>query len=352
MKVALFSDLHIYPHFAMNIFEDIAEKFLYDLLAYCKSNSISKIIFLGDWFHLKNKIQVPSYLKSYEILKLYKNEGIEIVFLIGNHDSPLADTNDFSILHSFSDYGNVVPLYDWEDVDDIRFHYLSYTKELPIFEMGPKSNILFGHLDVNNFLMDGAFTCTNGFEEERFSDFDYVFSGHFHKHQVRGNIIYVGGPYQQKYSDRFDSKGFIVLDTQTKGWNFITYSAPEFKEINADMDDEKLIKGNFLRVHIPDKSDEAIEIKNKLLALGANDVQFIYDNSEEKTELNIIEDLTMGSMRELAVSYYDAVVEGKSMPDEIQQYLDSGEDTKETVLAMFDEIEHAYLTGWKPKEDE
>lgn len=352
MKVALFTDIHMYPHFAMSIFEDIAEKFLYDFLAYCKKHCITKAIFLGDWFHLKNKIQVPSYLKSYEILKLFKNEGIEIVFLIGNHDSPQADTNDFSILHSFADYGKVIPLYDWEEVDGIRFHYLSYTKELPIFEMSQKSNILFGHLDVNNFLMDGAFACTNGFEEERFSDFDFVFSGHFHKHQVRGNIIYIGSPNQQKYSDRFDDKGFIVLDTQKMDWQFVTYSAPAFKEIEVDNEDENIIKGNFLRVHIPSKAEDVAEIKNKLLAMGANDVQFIYDSSEERAELNIIEDLTMGSMRELAVSYYDAALEAKSMPADIQAYLDSGEETKDTIMAMFDEIENAYLTGWKPKEDE
>lgn len=353
MKILFFADLHIFNHFSMTIFEDIAQKFLYDLLSYCKKNEIKRMVFLGDWFHLKNKIQVPSFIKSIDILKFFKKEGIEITFLIGNHDSPQADTNDFSILHSFTEFGTVIPLYDWEDIDGVRFHYLSYTKELPAFEMGTGSNILCAHLDVNNFMMEGNYVCTNGFEENQFSQFDYVISGHFHKHQVRGNIIFVGNPYQTRFSERYDDKGFIVFDTQDHGWKFIIYNeAPVFKEIDSEATDEKMIKGNFVRVRVSKDSDDLTEIKNRLLSMGAQDVDFVFENSSEQKELNIIEDLTMGSMKELAATYYDNIVESKAMPIDIQAYLDAKETTKDSVMAMFDEIENAFLTGWKLKEDE
>lgn len=356
MKVLFFADLHIFNHFSKTIFEDIAQKFLYDLLAYCKKNDIHKIIFLGDWFHLKNKIQVPSYIKSIEVLTAFKNEGIDITFLIGNHDSPQADTNDFSILHSFDNFGNVghvVPLYDWEDIDGVRFHYLSYTKELPVFEMGTNVNVLCGHLDINNFTMEGNFICSNGFAEDCFSQFDYVFSGHYHKHQVRGNITYVGSPYQTRFSERFDDKGFMVFDTSDCSSKFIIYNeAPTFKEIDSEATDQAQIKGNFVRVKVNSEDNNIDEIKNKMLAMGAQDVEFIFEDNNEQKELNILADLSMGSMRELGLKYFDTLVDNEAMPEEVKALIDDKVETKDTVMSVFDEIENAFLTGWNPKEDE
>jgi len=180
-----------------------------------------------------------------------------------------------------------------------------------------------------------------------------VISGHFHKHQVRGNIIFVGNPYQTRFSERSDKKGFIVFETQSRVWKFVSYDeAPVFKEIDSEATEEKLIKGNFLRVRVSKDSDDLTAIKNRLLSMGAQDVDFVFEDSSEQKELNIIEDLTMGSMKELAATYYDNIVESKAMPIEIQAYLDSEETTKDSVMAMFDEIETAFLTGWKLKEDE
>ena len=67
MKVAVFSDLHIYPHLGMSQFEDIAANFLLDFFKYCKENNINKVLFLGDFFHLKNKLYVLPFIKSIDM---------------------------------------------------------------------------------------------------------------------------------------------------------------------------------------------------------------------------------------------------------------------------------------------
>ena len=337
----------------MSIFEDIAQKFLHDLLTYCKKNQIKKIVFLGDWFHLKNKIQVPSYIKSFEVLKLYKEAGIDITFLIGNHDSPQADSNELSILYSFNEYGKVIPLYDWEDIDGMRFHYLSYTKELPKFEMSSGTNILCGHLDINNFVMEGDFLCTNGFNEESFESFYRVYSGHFHKHQVKNNIMFIGTPYQIKYSERFDDKGFVVFDTTDMSEKFVVYDrAPVFKEIDSESEDADAIKGNFIRVRVSKDSEELTQLRNKYLAMGAQAVDFIFESTEDAKDINIIEDLSMGSMREIASRYFDALLENKVLGTDIQDLIDNEKLTKDDIMGIFDSIENAYLTGWNIKEDD
>ena len=69
MKVAIFSDLHIFAHLSKTQFEDIAINFIYSLLDKCKKDGIKQVFFLGDWFHIKNKLYVPPFIKSIEVLK-------------------------------------------------------------------------------------------------------------------------------------------------------------------------------------------------------------------------------------------------------------------------------------------
>lgn len=352
MKIALFGDLHIFNHFGKTQFEDIAQSFLIYLFNYCKKNQINQVRFLGDWFHIKNKLYVPPFIKSIDILRDMKKSGIELTFLIGNHDAPQMGTTDHSIMYAFREYGKVVPLYDWEDIDGVRLHYLSYVEELPRFEYA-ENNILLAHLDIKNFAMDNNFICSEGFSEESFEKFKFVFSGHFHRHQIRNNIVYVGSPYQTRFSERFDKKGFIILDTQAQSWQFQFYQdAPVFKEVSPDSFDPKDVRGNFVRVRTHKKNANLDEIKTKLLALGAESIDFIFEDEDEAKELNMIEDLTMGSMNDLASAYYDNVTNSKLFDKSIQEQISAGVMVKDDFMTIFREIEEADLTGWKPDEEQ
>ena len=353
MKVALFSDLHVFHHFNKSQFEDIAQSFVYHLFEYCKENNIQKIFFLGDWFHIKNKLYVPPFIKSVEVLRAIRDAGIEIIFLIGNHDAPQMGTTDYSIIYAFEEFGEVIPLYDWKDESDCRFHFLSYTKELPEFEFGKKKNILFGHLDINSFVMEQGFECKEGFNINEFNKFDIVFSGHFHKHQIKKNIVYIGSPYQVRFSERFDDKGFIVLDTETLKWNFETYdSAPKFKDVDVDSFEEEDIVGNFIRIRTHKDNADLSNLKNKFLSLGAESVDFIFEDENEQEELNVIEDLTMGSIGEIASSYFDTVKEQSLFNPQLTELIEKSVVEKNDFMNIFKEIEEAHLSGWKPQADD
>lgn len=353
MKIGIFGDLHVYKHQSKKIFEDTAIDFLKEFLSYCKRNKIKKVIFLGDWFHIKTKLYVPSFIRSIDMLKEFKKNGIDMTFLIGNHDMPYMTSTDFSIVHAFEPYGKVIPLYDWEDVGNYRFHYLSYTNELPNFERNGKEDILFGHLDVQNFVMENGFTCKEGFNTSDFSSFERVFSGHFHKHQIRDNIIYVGSPYQTRYSERNESKGFVVLDSDDASWEFIEYEAyPKFKELDSEELDTNNVKGNFIRVKTYNNNKNLNEIKEKLLSLGAESVDFIFEDESEDSELTIIEDLSLGSMKEIADSYWDMINDNNLFDKDIQHLLKEDGVDKSSFIKIFQEIEDAYLNNWKPEEEE
>jgi DNA repair exonuclease SbcCD nuclease subunit len=351
MKYALFGDLHVYKHLSRSIFEDTAVQFLYDFADYCKENGIEKFIFLGDWFHVKSKIYVPAYIRSMEALEYIKKLGIEMYFLIGNHDMPLMHSTDFSIIHSFSHYGKVVEDYDWIDEGDTRLHLLSYTHELPEFEMG-KKNILFGHLDILNFSMDGI-VCREGFARDQFKQFDQVFSGHFHKHQSVGNICYVGSPYQTRYSERFDDKGFAVVDTDKVEWEFKIYDkAPRFKEVDIEEFNPEDVKGHFVRIKTHKDNADLNEIKQQIIDAGAQTVDFIFEKEEVEGELNVLEDLSMGSLDELASEYFDNIKENKLFEQNISELMEDEDLSKEDFMKVFNEVKEAHLIGWKPEDED
>jgi len=349
----MFSDLHVFHHFNKSQFEDIAQSFVYHIFNYCQENNIDKIYFLGDWFHVKNKLYVPPYIKSVEVLRAIRKAGIEVTFLIGNHDAPQLGSTDYSIMYAFEEFGKVIPLYDWIDIDNKRFHFLSYTKELPEFEMGDNENVLFGHLDINSFVMEQGFECKEGFNIKDFKDFDLVFSGHFHKHQLKKNIVYIGSPYQVRFSERHDDKGFIVLDTETLKWEFKVYGdAPRFKDVDSETFDEEDISGNFIRIRTHKQNTDLSNIKNKFLSLGAESVDFIFEDENEKEELNVIEDLTMGSIGEIASSYFDTIKDQQLFNPQLTELLDEGKLKKQDFIEIFQEIEEAHLNSWKPQDEE
>lgn len=349
MKIAIFSDLHVFHHFNKSQFEDIAQSFLFHLINHCVKEEIKTIYFLGDWFHIKNKLYVPPFIKSLEALRALRDHGIEIKFLVGNHDAPQMGTTDYSIMYAFEEFGKVVPLYEWEDIGENRFHFLSYTKELPQFEMSEKRNVLFGHLDINTFVMERGFECKEGFSIKDFKLFDIVFSGHFHKHQIKKNIIYIGSPYQVRFSERHDEKGFIILNTDSLNWEYNVYNkAPKFKDVDIENFDEEDISGNFIRIRTHKENIDLESIKNQMLSLGAESVDFIFEDENEERELNIIEDLTMGSIGEIASAYYDTIKEQNLFNPHLAELLDNGKLNKSDFIEIFQEIEEAHLSGWKP----
>ena len=62
--------------------------------------------------------------------------------------------------------------------------------------------------------------------------FDFVFNGHIHKYQqFQDNVFNIGSPLHQDWGDKWQDKGFLVLDTETKNIEFIKTKYPEFREI-------------------------------------------------------------------------------------------------------------------------
>ena len=52
-----------------------------------------------------------------------------------------------------------------------------------------------------------------GIKAEHFVNQEYVFTGHFHKRQVRNNVVYMGNAFPHNYADAGDDeRGMMVLE--------------------------------------------------------------------------------------------------------------------------------------------
>ena len=340
MKIILYSDLHIHNHHRLMVNSETALGIISYIKDYAQEHNIKKIICAGDFFHTKSKAYAPHVIQSWLELKEIKKAGLEHYMLIGNHDMAVPNTTMNSILFVFSDYAKIVPDYIFFDTKNTRFHLLSYTNTyFNNFQIDEKKkNVLVGHLDIIGFQMSNGFQAISGFKMDDFEKFDLVLSGHYHKHQQKDNIVYIGSPYQTSFSERHQKKGFIVLDDETLDWEFVeSPDAPKYEilEINKITDlPEHKIPNNFLKIKLKNNSISKTKLRNKLTELGAISVDIVapedareiekyYENelSNDPTELarsyiNSLSDLNGYDKRKL-VKYFNKIQE---VADNITEY--------------------------------
>jgi len=86
---------------------------------------------------------------------------------------------------------------EWRRIQDLRQRYIFGHFELPYFKM----NAMVDMPDVGTI------------KAEHFVNQEYVFTGHFHKRQIRNNIHYIGNAFPHNYADAGDDeRGMMVLE--------------------------------------------------------------------------------------------------------------------------------------------
>ena len=78
-----------------------------------------------------------------------------------------------------------------------------------------------GHLELNGFEAHRGYIMDHGDSTAPYRQFEKVFSGHYHRKSTRGNISYLGNPYQIYWNDYRDRRGFHIFDTETLELEYI-----------------------------------------------------------------------------------------------------------------------------------
>ena len=142
-----------------------------------------------------------------------------------------------------------------------------------------------GHLELNGFEAHPGHVMESGMESSIFSKFKKVFSGHYHMKSTKGNVTYLGNPYQLYWNDYGCKRGFHVLDTETLKTTFYRNPFDMFTKIyyNDGMDVPDHLEGTYVKLIVENKGDYAnFDYNVKLLQdIGLADLKIIEDLSLE-----------------------------------------------------------------------
>jgi DNA repair exonuclease SbcCD nuclease subunit len=228
MKLAVITDTHAGVKNGSDIFLDYSERF-YDkvFFPYCLKNNITKILHLGDYFDHRRVVnfKVLSRNKKMFLDKL-REHGMTMDLIPGNHDVFYKNTNSLSsceeILQHYKDVVNLhmeptVVSYGSLDIALIPWINSENHDKVTDFVKSVKAPFLGGHLELQGFdMMKGVQASSGAMKSDIFSRFEIVMSGHFHTKSNKGNIHYLGTPFELTWADCNDPKFFHVIDTETR----------------------------------------------------------------------------------------------------------------------------------------
>ena len=241
MKIACITDTHFGARGDSAAFADFFNVFYYEyFFPYLQQNNIKQIIHLGDIVDRRKYINYVTARHLKKFIEECHNKNIKLDILIGNHDTSFKNTNDVNCMNELFSHTkyNISYYSEPQEVvyDGLKIAILPWVcsgnyQQSMEFINKTNAQILFGHLEIQGFEMYKGSYNDHGFSPDIFNKFDVVCSGHFHHKSSRGNIHYLGAPYEMNWSDYNDMRGFHVFDTETRELQFIENPYKIFKKL-------------------------------------------------------------------------------------------------------------------------
>lgn len=274
-KVALISDIHLGIRNDSLDFLHNQEKFFTNVFfSECEKRNVHTVIHCGDLTDRRKNINFNTANKSKAFLfEKIKDKKQTWYSLVGNHDSYYKNTIKINSHRELN-------------VDQYGFHIIDEPQEIFIFDeklcMIPwmcndneekclnlinstNAQYCFGHFSIKNFEMQKGRICENGLDQNLFSKFTQVFSGHFHKSSAKGNILYLGSPCQYTWNDYGDDRGFYIFDLKTQDLEYIPnpykmFTKVEYDDTESDEKNlafnKKAIENTFCKIIVKNQTDK------------------------------------------------------------------------------------------------
>jgi DNA repair exonuclease SbcCD nuclease subunit len=189
------------------------------------------------------------------------NDNFEQVFmLVGNHDLYYRESREVHGLRFTELYPNITLIEKPVQLGDVMLIPWLVKDEWKEFE-GITSKYVFGHLELPTFKLNQMIEMPDHgqLNSKHFSKTEYVFSGHFHKRQVQGNIHYIGNPFPHNYSDAWDDdRGAMLLEYDGEPRYINWEGMPKYRTISLDdllVDPSSILEDN---MHVRVSMDSAI----------------------------------------------------------------------------------------------
>ena len=232
-KVACFTDIHFGLKSNSATHNQDCEDFVDWFIEEAKKEQCDTCIFLGDWHHNRNTINLTTLDSSLRCLEKLGAAFDQFFWFPGNHDLFYKDKRD---VHS-SAFGRHIPGVTVVDrvttLDDVTLVPWLVSDEWKSMK-DLKSRYVFGHFELPSFYMNAMVQMPDHGELQRsdLSSPEYVFSGHFHKRQHKGNVVYIGNAFPHNFADTWDDdRGMMFMEwggiPQYRNWP----DAPKFRSL-------------------------------------------------------------------------------------------------------------------------
>lgn len=329
MKVALVTDTHFGARSDNLAFDKYFERFYNEtFFPYLIKEDIKTICHLGDVFDRRKYINYNTLqsCKKYFFDKA-RDLDIEVHMVPGNHDTYYKNTNKInSPKLLLGEYDNI-NIYEGPteiQLDREKVLFLpwicadNYEHTMETIDT-TDAKTCFGHFEFVGFELYRGMPNVHGMDASIFNQFDLVVSGHFHHRHSRGNVTYMGNPYEITWSDYDDVRGFAIYDTVKRA---LSYNNNPFKLFHKIYYDDSHFEGvndisnfNFasidsgcVKLIVSKKTDftRFDHFVDKLYQCNLIDLKIIEDFSEFEDEA-LGEDINLEDTMTLLKEYVDSV---------------------------------------------
>jgi DNA repair exonuclease SbcCD nuclease subunit len=304
-KVACFTDIHFgLKSNSITHLKD-CEEFVDWFIAKAKEEGCETAIFLGDWSHNRNSLNLITLDTSIKCLEKLGAAFEQFYWFPGNHDLFYKDKRD---IHS-SAFGRHIPgvtvVENMQVVDDVALVPWLVGDEWKKMQ-NLECKYVFGHFELPKFFMNAMVQMPDHGElqAETFTKPDYVFSGHFHKRQTNGKVIYIGNAFPHNFADSWDDdRGMMTLEWGGEP-KFINWDdCPKYRVVKLsdliDREDDIIKSKMHLKVHL----DIDISFEE------ANFIKETFTQKYDIRDISLIQDKTNldGSFEDNADAQFESV---------------------------------------------
>jgi Calcineurin-like phosphoesterase len=213
-KAAIFTDIHYGAKSNSEQHNTDCLEFMKWAVKKAKQEGCETCLFLGDYHNNRASMNIRTMQYALHGLELLSQNFQQTFFIPGNHDLYYRDKRDIQSVEWARHLPNVEICNDWFSSGDVVIAPWLVGDD---FKRIPKlkGKYMFGHFELPGYLMNAMVEMPDHGEVRRedFTNFEHVFTGHFHKRQTKKNITYIGNCFPHNYADAGDDdRGLTILE--------------------------------------------------------------------------------------------------------------------------------------------
>ena len=300
MKIALITDQHLDGRKGNLAFWNYFQKFYDEIFFPTLEKEGVRVVFdLGDTFDNRKSMDFNTFHRVrenyFERLKPYN-----VHMLLGNHCTYYKNTNRINSPELLLDQYKNIKIYS-EPTEVLMgkkvflmLPWINKENQEDVFRLleTSEADICCGHLELTGFEVTPGMKMDHGMDPQLFHRFKRVWSGHYHHKSKKGNVQYLGNPYQMYWNDYKDRRGFHIYDTESDRLKFVENPYEIFDKIFYDdssvdynKQDVSCYKDKYIKIVVEEKRDYQMfeTLVDRLYNVGVHDVKVVETLVEEDT---------------------------------------------------------------------